>query len=593
MSTDAWVMLGILIIMFAFLVWDRFPSWLVFMGTLTTAMTLKLAPAEALLAGFSNTGVMTVAVLFPVAAGMYATGAISLLSQRLIGRPGSVNSAQLRIFPPMALGSAILNNTPMVAMMIPVVRDLARTTGLSGSKIFMGLSFMAILGGSMTLIGTSTNLIIAGLVSNAVERGELAGMAPLQVFDPIWIGLPATLAGFAFMILVGTRLLPDKTSQDEAGVQKRLYRSELAVEKNAFLAGKTLMEAGLARPIGYHLESMVRQGTPVEITPNARLEAGDVLTFYAQADVLPGLWTTLGLVPVFATSMKTQRHQHHLVELVISTQAPAIGHRIADLPLPESPYEMMLVGISRHGQAPPQPLAELRLEPGDAAIVEVNEAFFYENRRETDFTLTRRLEGYRVQRADRALIAMAITATMVAAAAFGMMSMLNAALLAIAAMLLTGCLTVNRAWRSLDWQTIVVMGAAVGLESAVTGSGLSAALAKFIAGLGGSSPMLALSVIYVGTIIMTNIITNAAAAAFMFPVALSLATSLGVSFMPFAMILMSAASCAFINPAAFQTNLMVQGPGGYTFGDFARVGVPLTIIVGAVVLALAPLVYGF
>ena len=493
----------------------------------------------------------------------------------------------------MALGSAVLNNTPMVAMMIPVIRDLARTTGLSGSKIFMGLSFMAILGGSMTLIGTSTNLIIAGLVSNALERGELAGMAPLQVFDPIWIGLPATLVGFAFMILVGTRLLPDKTSQDEAGIQKRLYRSELAVEKNAFLAGKTLMEAGLARPIGYHLEAIARRGAPVEITPNTRLEAGDVLTFYAQADVLPGLWTTLGLVPVFATSMKTQRHQHHLVELVISTQAPAIGHRIADLPLPESPYEMKLVGISRHGQAPPQPLAELRLEPGDAAILEVNEAFFYENRRETDFTLTRRLEGYRVQRVDRALIAMAITAAMVTVAALGMMSMLNAALLATAAMLLTGCLTVNRAWRSLDWQTIVVMGAAVGLEAAVTGSGLSAALAKFIAGLGGSSPMLALSVIYVGTIIMTNIITNAAAAAFMFPVALSLATSLGVSFMPFAMILMSAASCAFINPAAFQTNLMVQGPGGYTFGDFARVGVPLTIIVGAVVLALAPLVYGF
>ena len=318
-----------------------------------------------------------------------------------------------------------------------------------------------------------------------------------------------------------------------------------------------------------------------------------MLTFYAQADVLPGLWTTLGLVPVFASSMRTQRHQHHLVELVISTQAPAIGHRIADLPLPESPYELMLVGISRHGQAPPQPLAELRLEPGDAAIVEVNEAFFYENRRETDFTLTRRLEGYRVQRVDRALIAMAITATMVTVAAFGLMSMLNAALLATAAMLLTGCLTSNRAWRSLDWQTIVVMGAAVGLEAAVTGSGLSAALAKFIAGIGGSSPMLALSVIYVGTIIMTNIITNAAAAAFMFPVALSLANSLGVSFMPFAMILMSAASCAFINPAAFQTNLMVQGPGGYTFGDFARVGVPLTIIVGAVVLALAPLVYGF
>jgi hypothetical protein len=240
MSVDAWLMVGILVIMFAFLAWDRFPAWLVFMGTLTTAMTLKLAPAEALLTGFSNTGVMTVAALFPVAAGMYATGAISLLSQRLIGRPESLTSAQIRIFPPMALGSAVLNNTPMVAMMIPVVRDLARTTGLAGSKIYLGLSFMAILGGSMTLIGSSVNLIIGGLVSSALERGALKGMAPLGVFDPIWIGLPATLAGLAFMILVGTRLLPDRTSQDGVGVPKRIYRGELAVEENSFLAGKTL-----------------------------------------------------------------------------------------------------------------------------------------------------------------------------------------------------------------------------------------------------------------------------------------------------------------------------------------------------------------
>jgi di/tricarboxylate transporter len=593
MSVNAWLMVSILVIMFAFLAWGRFPAWLVFMGTLTTAMTLKLAPAEALLTGFSNTGVMTVAALFPVAAGMYATGAISLLSQRLVGRPESVTSAQIRIFPPMALGSALLNNTPMVAMMIPVVRSLARATGLAGSKIYMGLSFMAILGGSMTLIGSSVNLIIGGLVSSALERGTLKGMAPLGVFDPFWIGMPATLAGLAFMILLGTRLLPDRTSQDEAGVQKRIYRSELAVEENSFLAGKTLLEAGFAKPIGYTLEAVTRQGTPIETGPHCRLEAGDVLTFYAQADVLPELWTTLGLVPVFASPMRTKRYQHHLVELVISARSPAIGHRIADLPLPGSPYEMMLVGISRHGQAPQQPLAELRLEPGDAAIVEVSEAFFYENRRELDFILTRRLEGYRVQRVDRAVIAMVITATMVTVTATGLMSMLNAALLATGAMLLTGCLTSSRVWGSLDWQTIVVLGAAVGLEAAVTNSGLSAAFASVIAGIGGSSPVIALSAVYVGTLLMTNIITNAAAAAFMFPVALSLANSLGVSFMPFAMVLMSASTCAFINPAGFQTNLMVQEPGGYTFGDFARVGVPLTLIIGAVVLTLAPLVYGF
>jgi len=593
MPLNAWLMVGILVTMFGFLAWGRFPAWLVFMGTLTAVMTLKLAPAEALLTGFSNTGVITVAALFPVAAGMYASGAISLMSQRLVGRPESLAAAQIRIFPPMALGSAVLNNTPMVAMMIPVVRSLSRATGLAGSKIYMGLSFVAILGGSMTLIGSSVNLIIGGLVSSALERGALTGMAPLGIFDPFWIGMPATLAGLAFMMLLGTRLLPDRTRQDEAGVEKRIYRSELKVEGNSFLAGKTLLEAGFAKPIGYTLEAVTRRGAPIEAGPHSKLEAGDVLTFYAQADVLPEVWTTLGLVPVFAGRMETKRHQHHLVELVISGRSPAIGHRVADLPLPGSPYEMMLVGISRNGRAPAQPLAELRLEPGDAAIVEVGEAFFYENRRELDFILTRRLEGYRVQRVDRAVIAGLITAAMVAVTAVGLMSMLNAALLATVAMLLTGCLTTQRVWSSLDWQTIVVLGAAVGLEAAVTNSGLSAAFAAVIAGIGGSSPVIALSAVYVGTILMTNIITNAAAAAFMFPVALSLANSLGVSFMPFAMVLMSASTCAFINPAGFQTNLMVQEPGGYTFADFARVGVPLTLVIGAVVLSLAPLVYGF
>jgi Na+/H+ antiporter NhaD/arsenite permease-like protein len=147
MVAQTWLMLAILVVMFAFLVWERFPPWLVFMGTLTACMTLKLAPADALLRGFGNSGVVTVASLFPVAAGMYATGAISLLSQRLIGQPHSLWAAQIKILPAVATGSAFLNNTPLVAMMIPVVRDLGRTTGLARSKLLMGLSFASILGG--------------------------------------------------------------------------------------------------------------------------------------------------------------------------------------------------------------------------------------------------------------------------------------------------------------------------------------------------------------------------------------------------------------------------------------------------------------
>jgi hypothetical protein len=168
----------------------------------------------------------------------------------------------------------------------------------------------------------------------------------------------------------------------------------------------------------------------------------------------------------------------------------------------------MLVGVSRNGQAPQQPLADFRFEAGDSAIVEVNDAFFYENRRETDFILTKRLEGFLVQRIDRALIASAITVAMIALAAFGVMSMLNAALLATFAMLLTGCLTIQRAWQSLEWKTLVVLGAAVGLESAVTGSGLAKAAADLFAAIGGDSPLIALAAVFIGTVLLTNIISN-------------------------------------------------------------------------------------
>jgi di/tricarboxylate transporter len=577
--------------MLVFLVWNKLPIWLVFIGTLTVAMTLQLASPAALLKGYSNTGVITVAALYPVAAGMYATGAISLLSERIIGLPRSLTMAQLRVFVPVSIVSAFLYNTPLVAMMIPAIRDVTRRTGLSASKLFMGLSYIALLGGTITLIGTSVNLIIAGLVSDAVAKGELAAIRPIGLFDPAWIGVPATVAGIAYMVLIGSRLLKDRTGS-QAGVEKRTYRSEFRIEDSK-LKGKTLEQVGLANPTGFTLESVTRNGTTMTSSPTAVLKTGDILTFSASADVLPGLWTTIGLVPAYAAKMSTQRHEHQLVEVVLSARSPALGHKVGDLPLPDSPYQLMLVGVSRNGQAPSEPLADLHLEVGDAGVVEVDDAFFYENRRELDFILTKRLEGFRVQRIDRAAVAIVITVGMVVLAATGLTSMLNAALLAALAMLLSGCLTIDRLWQSVDWQTIVVLGAAVGLESAITGSGLAREIANLFAVIGGRSPMVALAAVYIGTVLLTNVITNVAAAVLMFSVAVSLSTGLGVSFLPFAMVLMCGASHAFINPAGFQTNLMVQKPGGYVFSDFAKVGFPLTLIVGLVVLSLAPLVYGF
>ena len=593
MPFQAWITLVLLVAMFAVLAWGKFPTWLVFIATLTAMMTLKLASPQALVKGFGNVGVLTVASLFPVAAGMYSTGAISLICQRVIGQPRTATSANLRILPPVAIASAFLNNTPMVAMMIPVVRDLKRQTGLAAPTLFMGLSFASILGGNMTVIGGAVNLIVAGMIVDAINSGELHGMKPVAIFDLAWVGVPAAVAGLLYLIFVAPRLLREIKSRETPRPTGRRYLSEFKVQLDSNLDGKTLQEAGFVSPVGFELLSIRREGGKVAFTPEEKLRGGDVLAFTASADSLLGLWAMIGMVPAYGTAMKSVRHQHQLVEVVVSRNARAVGRRISELPVPGSSYEMMLVGVSRDGLAPEQSLADLRVEAGDAAVLEVSDSFFYENRRETDFAMTKPLEGYKVKRVDKAVTAILITVGMIALTAAGVVSMLNAALLATFAMLIAGCLTIEDAWSSLQWETLVVLGAALGLESAVTASGLSETVAKLCTVLGGSSPRIALGVVFLLTVLMTNIISNTATAAFMFPVALSMSQMLGVSFKPLAMIIMVAASCAFINPAGFQTNLMVQRDGGYTFGDFARVGLPLTVIVGLVVVLVAPIVYGF
>ena len=619
MTSEAGMTLAILVVMFGMLIVTKLPPWVIFIGALTALMTLGLAPAPALLRGFSSPGVLTVGVLFMVAAGMYATGAIALISDVLIGVPRSLVKAQLKILPPIAIGSAFLNNTPLVAMMVPVIRDLSRATRLAASKLYMPLSFASILGGSSTLIGTSTNLIIARLVLELLASGDTGapGMQELGIFTPTPVGLPAAVVGIIFLIFIGSRLLPAPRESDEEHVKKRLYRAELVVEERAALldeevenrvsrigdsvaighalAGKTVEQAGIANPVGFELTALRRtDGSTPEVSPSLVLQAGDVLTFTTDTDALPALWTPIGLKPFYApVEMKTPRHTHRLVEVVVSRQYVGVGRHISELPLRVDPHQAMIVAVSRNGEPPAGPIEDARIEAGDNAVLEVNDSFFYDSRNETDFLILKRLRGYRVQRTNRAVVATLLTVAMVVVAAVGWVSVLNAALLGALAMLLTGCMTVRQAAQSVEFDTVVVLGAAVGLESAIRASGLSDVIADLLMSLGGDNPYVALAVVFLGCVVMTNLITNAAAAAFMFPIAVSMAAQLNVNFMPFVVILMLGSPYAFINPAAYQTNLMVYEPGGYSFGDFAKVGLPLTVIAGTVVVLLAPVVYGF
>ena len=597
MSFDAWLTIGILTLTFGALLATKLPPATVFLGALTLSVTFGLAPLDRSLAGFSNSGVLTIGALFMVAAGMYSTGAISLLSEKLIGRPKTMLGAQLKILPPIAIGSAFLNNTPLVAMMIPVIDDLCRTTGLSKAKLYIPLSFASILGGMCTLIGTATNLIIAGLVLDAISNGA-GGNAELQeitMFDPSKVAVPAMVLGLVLVMLTSRWFLSEARSSKAVAASRRCYGSEFTIPMGSMLAGQTLAAAGFSNPVGFELTELNRKDSSTKpIEPGTKLETGDILYVSSDVDTLARLWTMNGISPSHTLHpMQTERHDHQLIEAVVSPQSQATGRMVSEFPLPDGPFKMSLVAMCRNGQPIRGHLEDVRIEVGDVAVLEVDESFFYVNSDATEFSLVRRLRGFSIQRWHKAVTATVITAAMVTSAAMGWMSMLNAAMLAAGAMLLTGCMTLRIAARSIDFGTIVVLAAAIGVAAAVSESGLATVIASLMTRLGGGDPVAALAVVFIGRIVMANLITNTASAVFMFPIALSIADQLGVNFMPFAIALMTGTIGAAITPAAYQTNLMVYGPGEYSFMDFVKMGVPLVVLVGVITIWLAPVFFPF
>ncbi|MEN8198500.1 MAG: SLC13 family permease [Thermodesulfobacteriota bacterium] len=587
----------ILALTFGLLIFSKIPPAAVFIGALTLTITFQLAPLQDSLKGFNNPGVLTIGALFMIAAGMYSTGAISILSEKLIGRPRTVLKAQLRILPNIAFGSAFLNNTPLVAMMIPVIRDLSRSCGLDAKKLFIPLSYASILGGTCTLIGTATNLVIAGLINEELERGGegLPHMEPVGMFDLSLVGVPVTIVGLIFLMTVGRRFLPSSPENLNVigeGV-RRMFRVELTVPGDSPLTGKSLDDAGLMASDGHSLISFLRDGREHEVDAQSRLVPGDVMAFSADLDGAKSLWATIGLEPLYSTKeQKAERHRHHLVEVVVSRRNSLIGHRIGEID-EERKFEVWLVGFARGEAAMHYSLDDMVIQAGDIALLEVRDTFFYRNRNETEFAMTKKLRGARIQRTDKAVLASLITGAMVLSVAFGLMSMLNAALLAAGAMLLGGCMTIDDAGRSVDFSTLMVIASAMGLESAVTASGLSAQIGAFLGMLGGDNVYVALAVVFLGCILMDAMVTNVASAVFMFPISMTIASALGVSFMPFVITVMVGASCSFISPVSYQTNLMVYGPGNYSFGDFVKIGVPLSLLVGVITVFLTPVFFPF
>ncbi len=544
------------------------------------------------LSGFSNPGVLTVAVLFVLADGLHRTGAFAWLGMRLLGTPRSTMSAQLRTMLPVALLSAFLNNTPVVALMMPIINDWSRKHKISVSHLFMPLSFAAILGGMCTLIGTSTTIVINSMLTQGLTMFELA-----------WVGIPAVLLGVTFITLSTRRLLPERQPAFTANDDPREYTVEMEVEAHSPLVGKTIEEAGLRHLPGMYLMEIDRDGHVLPaVSSQTLLQARDHLVFVGVVDSVVDVQKIPGLKPATDQLFKLDgpRSQRCLVEAVVSSSYPFLRQSIRESKF-RAHYNAAIIAVNRDGVRLQGKIGDIRLQAGDTLLLEASSNFIEQQRNSRHFFLVSEVQDSAPVRHEQAGLARLVMACfIVAASVFGSMGIKDAALLAAlpAAMLMIffRCTRAADARRSIDWNVILVMAAGLGIGEAMKVSGsatfLTDRLTDFITWSGGGNTMM-LAVIFLVAVVLTNLITAKAAAVLVLPIALAAAESAGISPKPLIIAVIMGAAGSFATPFGYQTNMMVYGPGGYRSSDYLRLGIPLSIIVGLVTILITPHVWPF
>lgn len=589
MSPSGWFSLVLAIFALLTLSLTRIRPHLVMLGVMTILSVAGiLTPGEAL-SGFSNTGVVTVAAMFVVAAGIEHSGGVDILVDRVLGHPESQRSALARLIFPVVGLSAFLNNTPVVATMIPAVHVWSRKTGIAVSKLMIPLSYASIIGGTLTLIGTSTNLVVDGLYQ------DLTGRPGFSIFAISAVGAPVAVVGGLFMWLAFPRMLPNRDEKMAFG-DLREFTLEVQVDSAGPLVDKSVSQAALRNLKRIYLVEIVRGATVLSaVSSDEVLRGGDRLIFAGDTQAITDLLRIKGLLPSTENADETllsDRSSRRLVEAVVSPRCATIGRPIREARFRDR-YGAVVLAVARDGERVPGNLGTIRLRAGDTLLLEARPAFVSRQKFNKDFLLINDTEQQSRPHHEKALVAWLILVALVGAAAFEVISMFDAALVGAALMIFTGCCTVAQAERSLDLPVILTIAASFSLGSALEKTGAATYLAEFTLRASNGSPWISLILVYVVVSLLTEVITNNAAAVLVLPIVLALSEKLGFDPVPFVVAVMMAASASFATPLGYQTNLMVYGPGGYRMRDFLAVGIPMNILVGAVAIVAIRIVFPF
>ena len=589
MTFEAWAVVSVLVVCLTLLVSTKISADLILFGSLALLVISGIIPTELALDGFSNEGMITVAALYVVAAGLKETGAIQFVVQKVMGSASTVRASQLRIMSPVMVMSAFFNNTPIVAAFIPALEKWSRRTGIPVSKVLIPLSYAAILGGTCTLIGTSTNLILNGLLI------EEASTRSLGLFEPALIGIPCAIAGFIYLLIFGDKLLPNRSSSIESFQDTREYTIEMIVEDDSTLISKTIEEAGLRNLPSLFLAEIIRDERSIPaVSPYEILKAGDRLIFTGMVSSVIDIQEFSGLKIATEQIFKlnSPRRERNLLEAVVSQGNPLIGKTIKEGGFRDR-YEAVVLAVSRSGERISQKIGDIKLKSGDTLLIEAHPKFLKRYKNSNEFYMISSIEDSSPVTNEGSWIAGIVLVGMIILAGTGVLSMLQASLLASLAMIMLKCTGYSTALESIDWRVLIAIGSSLGLGAALESTGAALVFADGLLGFAGENPLLALGLTYLCTWLLTEMITNNAAAVLVFPIALSLASEMGLEFMPFALAIIMGASASFSTPIGYHTNLMVYGPGGYRYSDYLKIGVPLNLIVGITAISLIPLIWEF
>lgn len=589
MTFEAWAVVGVLILCLMLLIFTKISADLILFGGLALLVISGIVPTDLALEGFSNEGMLTVAALYVVAAGLKETGAIQYVVQRVMGNAKTVRAAQLRIMSPVMVMSAFFNNTPIVASFIPALEKWSRKSRIPVSKLLIPLSYAAILGGTCTLIGTSTNLILNGLLI------EEASTRSLGLFEPALIGIPCAIAGFIYLYVFGDKLLPNRSSGYESFENTREYTIELLVEEGSPLAGKTIEDAGLRNLPNLFLAEIIREERSIPaVEPYEKLKEGDRLIFTGLVDSIvdiqqiPGL--KLATDQVF--KLDSPREERTLLEAVVSPTNPVNGRSIKEGAFRDR-YNAVVLAVSRRGERIKEKVGDIILQSGDTLLLEAHPKFMKQYRNSNDFYLISPIQDSTPVTYNRSWLSASLLLAMVVLAGTGILSMLQSAFLAAAGMILLKCTRYTVALESIDWRVLIAIASSLGLGASLEYTGAASTFATGLLTFSKSNPFAALALTYICTWLLTEMITNNAAAVLVFPIALSIAAEMGVDFMPFAIIIIMGASASFSTPIGYQTNLMIYGPGGYRYVDYLKIGLPLNLIIGFMAVSLVPYIWEF